>query len=185
MLRRNHERRLAFQIADDSHFRRGSATSLSGPFYVSGLSPPVLHRLDLACHHIREVFGGFNGPYLVGSVQERTAKPGSDVDLRLILDDETYDELMAGTPDGFATLLDFALGAYVRELTGLPIDFQIQRMSEANERHAGKQRNPLGGRHLTNWVGDARPEQEASHDGQSSSSERIRQTTERTTDDVD
>jgi hypothetical protein len=125
---------------------------------MSTLSPPMLHRLDLACKHIREVFGGFNGPYLVGSVQERTAGPGSDVDLRLILDDEVYDALMAGTPDGFATLLDFALAAYVRELTGLPIDFQVQRQTEANDKHAGKQRNPLGGRHLTNWVGDARPE---------------------------
>lgn len=118
----------------------------------------MLHRLDLACHHIRKVFGGFNGPFLVGSVQERTAGPGSDVDLRLILDDEEYDALMSGTPDGFATLLDFALGAYVRELTGLPIDFQVQRRTEANERHKGGQRLPLGGRALTNWLGDARPE---------------------------
>lgn len=125
---------------------------------MSTLSPPTLHRLDLACSHISQVFGGFSGPYLVGSVQERTAGPGSDVDLRLILDDEVYDALMAGTPDGFATLLDFALSAYVREHTGLPIDLQVQRMTEANQRHAGKQRNPLGRRKLTNWIGDARPE---------------------------
>ena len=125
---------------------------------MSSLSPPMLHRLDLACHHISEVFGGWNGPFLVGSVQERTAALGSDVDLRLVLDDEVYDALMAGAPEGFATLLDFALGAYVRELTGLPIDFQVQRMTEANERHAGKQRNPLGRRKLTAWLGDARPD---------------------------
>ncbi len=124
---------------------------------MSTLSPPMLHRLDLACRHISECFGGFNGPYLVGSVQERTAMPGSDVDLRLILDDDDYDALMDGTPLGFATLLDFALSAYVREMTGLPIDFQVQRRTEANERHAGKQRNPLGCRGLTNWIGDARP----------------------------
>lgn len=125
---------------------------------MSTLSPPLLHRLDLACKHISETFGGFSGPYLVGSVQERTAGPGSDVDLRLILADDEYDALFAGTPPGFATLLDFALGAYVRELTGLPIDFQVQRMTEANQRHASKQRNSLGRRHLTNWTGDARPE---------------------------
>lgn len=125
---------------------------------MSALSPPTLHRLDLACKHIRDLFGGFSGPYLVGSTQERTAGPGSDVDLRLILADEEYDALMAGTPDGFATLLDLALGAYIRELTGLPIDFQVQRMTEANERHGGRQRNPLGGRKLTAWAGDARPE---------------------------
>lgn len=127
---------------------------------MSTLSPPLLHRLDLACKHIRQVFGGFSGPFLVGSVQERTAGPASDVDLRLILADEEYDALMAGTPEGFATLLDFALSAYVRELTGLPIDFQVQRMTEANANHAGRQRNPLGGRSLMNWVGDARPVKE-------------------------
>lgn len=124
---------------------------------MSTLSPPVLHRLDLACQHISDVFGGWNGPFLVGSVQERTAGPSSDVDVRLILNDDDYDALMAGTPDGFATLLDFALGSYVREITGLPIDFQVQRMTEANKNHAGKQRNPLGRRALTNWIGDARP----------------------------
>lgn len=125
---------------------------------MSELSPPMLHRLDLACRHISECFGGWNGPFLVGSVQDRTAGPSSDVDLRLILDDDVYDRLFAGTPEGFATLLDFALAAYVRELTGLPVDFQVQRMTEANERHAGKQRNPLGRRKLTAWIGDARPE---------------------------
>lgn len=118
----------------------------------------MLHRLDLACRPISAVFGGFSGPYLVGSVQERTAGPSSDVDLRLILKDDIYDSLMTGTPEGFATLLDFALSAYVRELTGLPIDFQVQRATQANDLHAGKQRNPLGRRPLTNWVGDARPE---------------------------
>lgn len=151
---------------------------------MSTLSPPVLHRLDLACHHIAETFKDMgHGPYLVGSVQERSAGPQSDVDIRLILVDEHYDALMAGTPPGFATLLDFALGAYVRELTGLPIDFQVQRMTEANAKHgrpkvrhmhdepvigcrcaeyssnvAHRSRNPLGGRSLTNWLGDARPE---------------------------
>lgn len=124
---------------------------------MSTLSPPVLHRLDLACRHISECFGGFSGPFLVGSVQERTAGAQSDVDLRLILADEEYDALFAGTPAGFATLLDMALSAYVREITGLPIDFQVQRMTEVNERHGGLQRNPLGRRRLTNWVGDARP----------------------------
>lgn len=125
---------------------------------MSALSPPMLHRLDLACKPIADLFPFGSGPYLVGSVQERTAGPSSDVDIRLILADKNYDRLMKGTPDGFATLLDFALSAYLRELTGLPIDFQVQRRTEANERHAGKQRNPLGRRRLNNWLGDARPE---------------------------
>lgn len=123
---------------------------------MSTLSPPVLHRLDLACKPLVEVFGPH--VYLVGSVQHRTAGAGSDVDVRLILSDKKYDRLMFDRPAGYATLLDFAIGAYLRELTGMPIDFQIQRRTEANARHPGKQRNPLGGRRLTNWIGDARPE---------------------------
>lgn len=123
---------------------------------MSSLSPPVLHRLDLACQPLVEVFGPH--VYLVGSVQERSAGPLSDVDVRLILSDKKYDKLMRGRPAGFATLLDFAIGAYLRELTGQPVDFQIQRRTEANARNSGKQRNPIGGRRLTNWIGDARPE---------------------------
>lgn len=66
---------------------------------MSHLSPPVLHRLDLACKPILDAFG--HEPYLVGSVQERTASCGSDVDVRLILPDDEYDALMAGTGPGF------------------------------------------------------------------------------------
>jgi hypothetical protein len=124
---------------------------------VSTLSPPVLHRLDQACKPLVEVFGPV--VYLVGSVQERKAVAGSDVDVRLILPDKKYDRLMFDRPKGFATLLDFALGAYLREVTGLPVDFQIQRQTEANARHQGTGRNPIGVRKLTAWIGDARPEE--------------------------
>lgn len=123
---------------------------------MSSLSPPVLHRLDQACKPLVEVFGP--NVYLVGSVQERKAGVRSDVDIRLILSDKKYDRLMFDQPAGFATLLDFSIGAYLREMSSLPVDFQIQRRTQANERHAGKQRNPLGGRKLTNWIGDARKE---------------------------
>lgn len=88
----------------------------------------------------------------------RTAGPLSDVDVRLILPDKTYSRLMRRQPIGFATLLDFALGAYLREATRLPIDFQVQQQTAANARHIGGQRNPLGVRALTAWIGDARPE---------------------------
>lgn len=124
---------------------------------MSTLSPPVLHRLDRACKPLVEVFG--RHVYLVGSQQERTAGPLSDVDVRLILPDDDYATVMRGQLKGFATLLDFALGAYLREATGLPVDFQVQQMSAANERHAGMQRNPLGTRELTAWIGDARPDE--------------------------
>ncbi len=114
------------------------------------MNPPTLFRLDLACKPIAEAFGC--EPYLVGSVQQRTATATSDVDVRLILPDKKYDRLIK-TPE-MRTLLDLALGAFLRELTGLPIDFQIQRMTQANEKHGDKQRNPLGGRTLAAWIGD-------------------------------
>lgn len=121
---------------------------------MSSLSPPVLFALDLACKPIVEAFGEM--PYLVGSVQERTAGPWSDVDVRLMLDDDAYDALFAGTRPEYQTMLDLVFSVYLRDMTGLPIDFQIQRTSQANEHHGSKPRNPLGRRDLTNWVGDAR-----------------------------
>lgn len=117
---------------------------------MSTLSPPVLFRLDHACKPIAEAFG--HEPYLVGSVQERKASALSDVDVRLILPDDEYDALDM-TP-ARRTLMDLALGAFLRELTGLPIDLQIQRQTEANLKYHG-QRNPLGRRDLTAWVGDS------------------------------
>lgn len=120
---------------------------------MSTLYPLLLHRLDLACSRIDEAFG--HSPYLVGSVQERKATATSDFDVRLILPDEEYDDLIRTAE--MRTMLDLALGCYLTQMTGLPIDFQIQRMTEANEKHTG-QRNPLGGRALSAWRGDAAPD---------------------------
>lgn len=111
----------------------------------------MLFGLDLACKPIVEAFG--ESPYLVGSVQERAAGPRSDVDVRLILDDDKYDALISSSE--LRTMLDIAFSAYLHNSTGLPIDFQIQRRTEANTRHAGKQRNPLGLRSLADWIGDS------------------------------
>lgn len=125
---------------------------------MSSLSPPKLYALDAACRPIALTFGFGTGPYLVGSVQERTAGPTSDVDVRLILPDKQYDRLFRKQSAEFRTLLDLAFSGWLAAQTGLPVDFQIQRMTEANERHGGKVRNPLGRRTLANWVGDAAPE---------------------------
>jgi hypothetical protein len=118
---------------------------------MSSLYPAMLFRLDLACKPIAEAFGC--EPYLVGSVQERTAGARSDVDVRLILADKKYDRLIR-TPE-MRTMLDMAFSVYLSSMTGLPVDFQIQRRTQANEKHKGKQRNPLGGRPLSAWVGDS------------------------------
>jgi hypothetical protein len=80
------------------------------------------------------------GTFLVGSVLERP--DFRDVDVRTIMADEVYDRLFPGgesgtDSDAFWSLLCTAIGGYLSQATGLPIDFQIQRMTEANLLHRG------------------------------------------------
>lgn len=114
---------------------------------ASYLSPHDMFRLDLACKPICEAFD--TPPYLVGSVTERLDY--RDIDVRLILDDDEYDRLVATV---MLPMLNIAFTAYLQQATGLPIDFGIQQRSAANRLH-DKPRNPLGLRHLGNFTGDA------------------------------
>jgi hypothetical protein len=75
-------------------------------------------------------------PYHVGS--SLTSKVWRDVDVRLILDDEVYEALGLGHPDrphtnGKWVALCLAFSALGRQMTGLPIDFQIQQQTHANK----------------------------------------------------
>ncbi len=78
-------------------------------------------------------------PYQVGS--SLTGKQWRDVDVRLIMPDEKYQTMGFGDPKNphesprwVAYVLAFsALG---KQMTGLPIDFQIQSQTEANENKA-------------------------------------------------
>ena len=114
------------------------------------LSPHQLKRLDLACIAIREAFPNY-GPVLVGSVGERT--DFRDVDVRVILRDKDFDHIFGkGTADSHGeahsdprwSLLCSALSEWLSDLSGLPVDFQIQRMTEANATYSSGARNPLG-----------------------------------------
>jgi hypothetical protein len=101
-----------------------------------------MYHLDQACELISKAFGD-ECPYLVGSagIGNDSGSP-RDVDVRLMLDD---DEFAAACPTRERwELLCLAISTYLRDRTGLPIDFQIQRTREANERHGGSPRNPLG-----------------------------------------
>ncbi|MFD8496324.1 hypothetical protein [Amycolatopsis sp. NPDC059657] len=103
------------------------------------LSPPDLRRLDWACRPITAAFG--RPPYLVGSALTRPDY--RDIDVRLILDDEVFDQLVLN--DEVHLLLNIALGDFVAKSANLPapVDFQIQSRTEANvPEHGG--RNPLG-----------------------------------------
>lgn len=119
---------------------------------MSALSPRQMWRLDEACRPIRQAFHA--PPYLVGTAQ--TGRDYRDVDVRLILEDEPYDALAGQLGVAGVAFLGIVFGEYLAARTGLPVDFQIQRQTEANERHMGP-RNPLGVRSLANYAGDADP----------------------------
>lgn len=104
------------------------------------LTTTELYHLDHACQLVSRAFGGEH-PYLVGTAGVGGAESYRDVDVRLMLDDE---EFAAACPTRERwELLCLAIGTYLRDRTGLPVDFQIQRVREANERFDGP-RNPLG-----------------------------------------
>lgn len=118
-----------------------------------------LHLLEQACRPVWEGFGtGTAGcTYLVGTAQ--TGGEYRDVDVRTILPDDEFDALFGqGDRNGEAlwSLVCSAIGKMLADQTGLPIDYQIQRMTEANEKYPDGGRNPLGaGRRLYAGGGDA------------------------------
>ena len=107
------------------------------------LGAPQVFRLNHACRLINDALGGTC--YLVGSSLER--RDYRDVDVRLMLSDEDFDRLFFGTPESQWnarwSFLCMTTSTWLREQTGLPVDFQIQRATEANAKHEG-QRQPLG-----------------------------------------
>ena len=118
------------------------------------LTTVELYNLDAACRLISRAFDG-GPPYLVGTAADGSADSYRDVDVRLMLDDE---EFAAVCPTlARWELLCLAFSAYLRERTGLPVDFQIQRTTEANERYGGKIRNPVGMGRIFAGGGDGVP----------------------------
>lgn len=105
------------------------------------LTTTELYHLDQACQLVTRAFGG-DCPYLVGSAGiGNDSGAYRDVDVRLMLGGE---EFAAACPTRERwELLCLAIGIYLSERTGLPVDFQIQLASIANERFDGP-RNPLG-----------------------------------------
>jgi len=99
---------------------------------------------DLKLHEfgsvIWDVFG--DCPFHVGSSLEK--KTGwRDVDVRLIIDDEEWDKQFGVVPthphysEKWRGLVK-AFSLLGREMTGLPIDFQIQQRSHANKVYEGQ-----------------------------------------------
>ena len=89
-------------------------------------------------YHIYAAFNDY--PYHVGS--SLLTKQWRDVDVRLILSDKEYEAMGLGDPanphcNGKWVSLTLAYAALGKALTGLPIDFQIQQQSYANEKYTG------------------------------------------------
>lgn len=112
---------------------------MSDPSRMSFLTTAQFALLNDACIQITEAFG--EPPYLVGSVTEHSQF--RDVDLRLILDDADFDRWFIGRVMLWS-LVCMAIGQHLSSLTGLPVDFQIQRMTEANAKYPDGARSPMG-----------------------------------------
>lgn len=109
---------------------------------------PAIFRLELACKQVNDAFGEHHGCYLVGSALQRP--DWRDVDVRFIMDDEAFDREFPGTRknrtwefDPKWLLLTTSIARFLSDASGLPVDFQFQPQTHANERHKGP-RDALG-----------------------------------------
>jgi hypothetical protein len=107
---------------------------------------PWLPKLDLFAVVVMEAFDA--RPYLVGSCLAR--RDWRDVDVRVILDDGEFErwfgEGMIATEHRVnprLSAINMAFSSLGKEMTGLPIDFQVDQMTRANAEHDGP-RNALG-----------------------------------------
>lgn len=118
------------------------------------LPPQSLFGLHSAAHEVMESYDSL-GVYLVGSCLTR--KDYRDVDVRCIMRDEDFEREFPKNEHGHRPrymLLCLSISAWFRHVTGLPVDFQFQKMTPANERYPSREhpRNALGYYH---WLGDA------------------------------
>lgn len=115
------------------------------------IGAPAIFSLEQACRHVTEAFGGY-GCFLVGSALERA--DWRDVDVRYIMDDSEFAKLFpdAGQhweQDTRWLLLTVSISERLSKVTGLPVDFQFQPQTHANERHKGP-RHSIGFRVAAN-----------------------------------
>jgi len=101
--------------------------------------------LDAAAKAIDRAYDSY-GVMLVGSCLER--KDYRDVDVRCVLSDAEFEALF---PKDESQVLRprwqvqcLALSAWLRSMTGLPIDFQFQKISVATAKFKGEKRVMLG-----------------------------------------
>jgi hypothetical protein len=118
-----------------------------GPKRANWVGAPEMYNLDLAVSSLNEAFGCHC--YHVGSSLSR--RDWRDVDVRCILPDEEYDRLFPLSTVGVHSqfrdarlmAMNAAFSEWLRKASGLPVDFQFQRQTEANKEFPGP-RSALG-----------------------------------------
>lgn len=108
-----------------------------------GTGMPATTLLEAFGQWLRDAFGAI-ADHVGSSLHGKTWR---DVDVRLMLDDEQFHALFPGYRyarqiDAKWSLVCAAISELGKRLTGLPIDFQIQSVTEANAAYRGP-RNPL------------------------------------------
>lgn len=109
-------------------------------------------RVEEWCRSVSTLFDGAV-PYMVGSVNRHP--DFRDVDIRLLLDDKEFDRAYADPVKH--RLMNRAISTWGQRETGLPIDFQVQQQTAANDQFDGEFRNPMGIRDWTNLTPEGRP----------------------------
>jgi hypothetical protein len=112
--------------------------------YECMVGSPGFFLLNQACLAVRYAFGSV---FLVGSAI--ASKDYRDVDVRAILADREFERLfpgLIGNPrlNPMWSLLCSSISVHLSQASGLPVDFQIQAQTVANEKHPGQRRIPLG-----------------------------------------
>lgn len=99
-----------------------------------------LHNLNLACCLLTAAYG--YRVFLVGSSMER--RDYRDVDVRCMLGDAEFDAMFPVERPARLLALNLSVSAYLSHHSGLPVDFQFQRVSDANAEHGERPRSALG-----------------------------------------
>jgi len=114
---------------------------------ATSLGPQDIFLLDQWGRQLKEAFG--ETPYLVGSVA-RADDHWRDIDVRMLAPNRLKYEPTVIDSDLMIRTINVAVSLWGRQVTGLPIDFQIQQDEEFHSYDA-EIRNPLGTRSKTGW----------------------------------
>lgn len=109
---------------------------------ASSLGPHDMYLLDEWGRQLETAFG--ECPYFVGSAS-RAEDNWRDVDLRMLCP-----ETLADASPLMLRVINLAISLWGRQVTGLPIDFQIQPAEEFHS-YDHEVRNPMGGRSKSKW----------------------------------